>query len=616
MVADANQKMSQQRYRSAVIDLRNALRANPDNREARIALANALVEMDDSAAAEKEIARAIKLGARPDDYSRALARSLLARNGFAELVAEIDPASVSDPALASELTAMRARAMLAMGSSAEADRIFKEVLAAGQSVEAQRIALLGKSSIAFGNQDVASAERLIRQSLEIAPDSSESYLRLGQVLLVQEKFEEAKNHLAAENASKFTMSRMETFRMLADRTLAFIGLNELDAAAESADSMAALAPQHHMSGFLRGRIEFQRGNYDRALEYLQDMSAKYPTFAPGQALLGALSMQRGEFEQAEEYLKNALTHEPGNAMARQLYAELRMRTSRPEDATAMLREGLDVENADSQTLAMLGRAAVQAGQQESGIEYLRQSMVKDPSNMQTRLSLAAVLLAQGNGAEATQLIESIPDDAIPPTKKSLLLIVAQFDRENPGPAKDKLQQLLTESGDDVSLRALAGSFFISIGELRDARTQFNRLLELDPDNLGAMLSILRLDRLENDLTESKRLFMAAHEKNPQDAVPLIVLARIAGSEGQRDRALELSREAHALDETALYPSVTLAGDALSRNDINAAERYAQMAVANNPKAATAQGVKGMVQLRRGQHSRSDQEFAQGYRPRT
>ena len=396
LVADASQKMSQHKYRSAVIDLRNALRANPNNQAARVILANALVELGDGAAAEKEIARAIKLGASPDDYARALARALAARGGFAELIAEIDPASVSDPALASELTAMRARAMLAMGSVAEADRIFTEVLAAGQSVEAQRIALLGKSSIAFNKQDVPTTERFIRQSLEIAPDSSESYLRLGQVLLLQEKFGEAKSLLAEENASKFKMNRMETFRMLGDRALALVGLDELEAAADAAKSMAALAPDHPMSGYLRGRIEFQRGNYDRSLEYLQELNAKYPTFAPGQALLGAVSMQRGEFEQAEEFVRNALAQEPGNAMARKLYAELRMRTSRPEDAAAMLREGLDGENADPQLLALLGRAAVQAGQEESGIEYLRQSIAKDPDNMQAKLSLAAALLAQGN----------------------------------------------------------------------------------------------------------------------------------------------------------------------------------------------------------------------------
>ena len=200
------------------------------------------------------------------------------------------------------------------------------------------------------------------------------------------------------------------------------------------------------------------------------------------------------------------------------------------------------------------------------------------------------------------MIESIPDDAIPPSKKTLLLIVAQFDRENPGPAKDKLRQLLAESGDDPSLRSLAGSFFISTGDLGDARAQFQRVLELAPDDLGAKLSILRLDHSEKDFTESKRLFTAARKQNPRDVVPLIVLARIAGSEGERERALELAREAHALDETALYPSVTLAGEALNRNDIDAAERYAQMAVANNPEAATAQGVIGMVQVRRGQFS--------------
>lgn len=602
LVADATQKMSQNQYRSAVIDLRNALRANPNNREARVALAKSLIEMDDGVAAEKEISRAIELGATPDEYAMTLAQALMARNGFAELVAEIDPSAVSDVALASELSAVRGRAMLAMGSEGPADQIFKDVLAAGESVEAQRIALLGKASMALKDSDNAAAERFARKSLEIAPDSAESYLTLGQILMLEGKFEEANSLLAEEKSSGFKMSRMERFRLEGDRSRTLLGMGKIDEAADAAEAMAAIAPEHPMSSFLRGRIELQRGNLDRALEHLQTLGADYPNFAPGQALLGAVSMQRGETEQAEEYLRKALSLDPNNAMARQMFAELQIRTSRPSDAAELLRNGLDTENADPQTLAMLGKAEMMSGDQDLAIDYLRRSIAKDPDNAQVKLSLVSALVAQGKSAEAVELIESIPDDAMPEGKKSLLLIVAQLDRENPGPSKAKLDQLMAQAGDDVTLRSLAGSVYISIGELEKARNQFNRVLQITPDDLGAKLSILRLDSVANDYSESKRLFSAAREQNEDDVVPLIALARIAGREGNKQRMLELTREAHAVDETALYPNITLGGEALNRNDINAAANYAQLALANNANSAIALAFTGMVQVRAGQFS--------------
>ena len=607
-LVDAQLKLDQMSYRSAVIDLRNVLRGNPNSLPARLGLAEALEQLGDAAAAEKEIGRAIELGATPDQYFEILAGALDSRGAHAELLAEINPALVEDSETSSTLHALRGRAMLAMGSIPEASNVFNEVLQSGQSVEGQRVALLGQASIASSKADFAGALRYAKKSLEIAPDSAESFLRIGQLLVFSGEYDEALTFLSDENADGIRMTHMERFRMIGERAQSYLGLNDLDAADANAMKLAQLAPEHPMSGYLRGRIAYQRGDYDAALEYLQGVGAKFPRFVPVQTLLGAVSLKRGEFEQAESFLSNAISENPDNAAARQLLAETRMQMRRPDAAAQTLRDGLRNDESNPQLLAMLGRATVQAGESDAGVELLEQSLATDPNNAQANIALAAAYVAQGNNAKAVELIESLPDGVIPTDRKRVLLVVSKYREEEPGPARRQLEALLNETPDDVSIILLAGSFYLATDDLERAREQFERALELEPDNRSIMMAILRADEQQDNYARSRELFTKLRERDATDIVSRLVLARLAEQSGDHDGAIEMVREANAIDDTVLLPNITLAGEAMRLNDLDTADRFAQMSVRHHPDSAQAQAAVGLVNLRRGQFAEAVSAF--------
>ncbi len=598
-IIDANLKIQNASFRSAIIEYRNVLRANPSNLEARLGLAYALQKVGDSVAAEKEIDRAIELDATPDQYLEILATSLAARGAHAELLAEVAVDQVKDPAMASVLDALRGRSMLALGSSDEAVQVFDRVLAQGQSVEAQRIALLGKANIASGKADFSTAERLARQSLEIAPDSAESFLTVGQLLVLQARYADAKAFLSDQNTANVKMSNMQRFRMLGERTQALTGLGDLDAADDAALAMSSIAPDHPMAGFLRGRVAFQRGDYDSALELLQSVGAKYPQFVPVQGVLGAVSLKRGEFEQAEVYLSTAVAAEPTNATARQLLAEARMRMRRPEEAAQTLRDGLLNDENNPRLLAMLGRANMQSGAADDGIEMLRKSLDADPGNAQAMIALAAAYVRQGKREEAVRLIEGLPAGALDESRRQILLVVARYDEANPGPAQEKLEELLAQSPDDPSILALAGSFYQVTKDYASARKQFERVLKAEPSNSNAQFAILRIDEIENDYTRSREIFNEIRQRDPRNVTALLVLARLAETDGDHDQAIAFAREAHAADETALMPNIILVGESLRRREVDDAENFARLAVTHHDDVAQAQAAMGMVMSERG-----------------
>ena len=597
-LTDANLKIENMSFRSAVIELRNVLRANPKSLPARMALSRALVELQDFDAAEKEVERAIELGAAADDYMPLLAQIYVGRSAYAQVLAEIDTSKVNSPSVRSELEALRGNALMAMGSKSEADALFDQILAAGQSTEAQRIALLGKATLASDQADFTLAEKLARQSLEIAPDSAESFLRVGQLLLVQNKKLEAAEFLREENTTDQRLAPMDRFRLLGERAQAAMLNKDLDAAAAAAQAMSKINSNHPMSAYLRGQVAYQREDYDTAIEDLQAVAAKFPNFIPAQALLGAVSMRRGEYEQAEVFLSTAIAAQPDNASVRQLLAETRMRMSRPDAAAQTLRDGLRNDQGNSTLLTMLGRATAMQGGSDTGVSYLRQALEADPENLQARLALAAAYVGNGENAKAVEMLESLPEGAIDEKRRQILLVVAGFDENDPSGAREQLNELLADAPDDVAVLALAGSFALSTGDLAGARERFEQVRALEPDNRSALLGILRVDEQEGDMSRSRQVFGELLQRSPDDFLGNLVLARIAEEDGNHQRAIELVMRANQVDPGQLQPNLMLVTESLRKRDLDEAERYARQALSNNPQAGRAHAAVGLVMLER------------------
>ncbi len=134
-VARANTFISSADYKSATIELKNALQLDSQSAEARFLLGKIYLESGDIASAEKELRRAVQLGWKADDVQPALARALLAQGEY-DKVREISTAGLSS-AVEARLLASQARAAMAQGDTWEAEELIDKALArAPDSTEA------------------------------------------------------------------------------------------------------------------------------------------------------------------------------------------------------------------------------------------------------------------------------------------------------------------------------------------------------------------------------------------------------------------------------------------------------------------------------------------------
>src|SRR5207245_131148 len=90
-ITDAKKSVDKGDYRSAVIQLKNAVQADPDNAAARYELGVAELRLGDYLSAEKELRGALDRKFNPDQIAGPLAETLLRLGKNEELLAQISP---------------------------------------------------------------------------------------------------------------------------------------------------------------------------------------------------------------------------------------------------------------------------------------------------------------------------------------------------------------------------------------------------------------------------------------------------------------------------------------------------------------------------------------------
>jgi predicted Zn-dependent protease len=108
LIAEARQYRQQGDISAAAVQLKNALQKDPDNRDARRLLGEVYIEQADAVAAEKELRRALALGAPSNELLILLAKSMLLQGQYQRMLDELN--SVPDAGGRPAILALRAGA--------------------------------------------------------------------------------------------------------------------------------------------------------------------------------------------------------------------------------------------------------------------------------------------------------------------------------------------------------------------------------------------------------------------------------------------------------------------------------------------------------------------------
>ncbi len=579
-IEDAREALAGGDFRAASIQLKSVLDSDPDNADARLALAETSLAVGDAESAEKEIRRALAAGL-PEERAAALqGRVMLALGHSAELLQKLNDRSL--PVQEPDWSLLKGDALVTVGDAAAAEAIYRSVLDAQPNLARASAGLA--LTMAWQGREQQALDYLTKV-LTAQPDAAEVWLLRGEILARASRYSEAE--AAFEQASS-ELGRAPTLPQqlaaltgLADAQIAR-GANDL--ARATLERMRKLAGDTAQARLIAARLALVAQDYAGAVSELQPVVTAMPDFGPARFLLGAALLAQGNLEQAESHLSALVAMAPENVEARKLLAKARLRMQRYDAAMQVLTPAMQDDSFDPELSSLLSEAKLQAGAQGEAIAILEQAAAQDKDNIGVRLDLATAYIVTGRSAQAVDLLRSLPE-VIGDRRRETLLVAALAAAKGPVEVHREIERLISRHPNDVNILSLGAAHALSQEDYSAARAYLAKALALEPANPGLLATLARTEMRAGSLDTAEgtlQRLLAIPGSRTVARLGLVEVAQLRGSAVEARQGLEQIR---ADDPGAVVPRLMLARMMLAASEAAPAAVVLSEVVALAPRDA-------------------------------
>lgn len=542
---EAKTFLEQGEFNAAIIQLKNSIKSDLNNVEARLELARLYIVMGDGASAEKELKSARDRGMDPGRVAVLLGRAYLMQRKATELIDELQPNVVSgnDRAL---LLVIRANAAILLEDEASAE---KEILQALNISDELPEVLLAYSTLLQRQKKLAEAEAQIDRLLELAPENAQAQYSKGDLLRMRSENEDAITYYS--NAIEL---EPRDFRSRIGRALSYISTSRIELADNDIEAVFERDPENALAKYVRSLILSGQGKNKEALDML--ISAKgIDMFTPALYLLGSLHFLDGQLATARDYIERYIREIPDNSSAQFLLAAIEARQNNLDTAIDLL-EPLYQANPDNyQVLALLANSYAATGRLIEAAPLLDKALTFDPTNQQLLLRLVQSGLGSGNIDDAVVALErATQEDPNAESAYAMLVLihVRTGDEEQARSAARKMQTNIPDSGLPYNLLA---AIDLSEGNIDAARKNLEKAVEVQGDFYPALLNLARIDRREGNNAAAQARYEYVLQQQTGNLQAMIGLADIKRAEGDIEGSLAVLRDASNANPDNAEPAV-------------------------------------------------------------
>lgn len=546
---DAQEYAEKGDLNSAIIQLKNAVKEDPKNTQARFQLGLNYLLRGDGAGAEKEFERARSLGMAMQELAIPLGTAYLMQNKADKVLAEIKPEKAYPNNIQSGIYVLHANAHLALNAPDKARSAFQEAV---RLDPASPNALLGQARMAVGDKQFDTAQELASRVQKDHPNNGDAWAVLGEIARLKGDYPRAK-----QNFDKAVDLSPTNFPAMLGSAIANIALGDTATAKNRIDRILRLVPNHPMANYLHAVLQFQQKNLTGAAEALQVALRVMPDHTPSLQLMGTIDFAGGRFEQAAQSLTRVVHAAPKNIPAGKLLAATHLKLQQPAKAIKVLEDILASAPQDAQLLALMGTAYIQNKQTEKGTEYLERAVEAAPDAAGIHTQLALGRLASGDTSQAVKELEAAVDLGQNVFQADVMLIMIHLRKGEYQKALAQAQEFAKKLPDSPLPYNLMGAASMGINDSKAARQSFEQALKKDPGFLSATLNLGRLDESEGKLDSARDKYLSVLKKQEGNLGALMSLARIAEQQGSEEQALNYYETAWKSNSSEIQPGLVL-----------------------------------------------------------
>lgn len=273
------------------------------------------------------------------------------------------------------------------GNLAGAERLYRQAL---EIDDASAVAHNNLAFLLMQRQDFDDAEQEYLRAIELSPTYSTAYTNLGQAYLLMQRWDEAEECLI--RATELSTDEFHAHESLAK-------LYMLQGAPDRAEHhwkiSNSIQPVHD-NLLNHAHCLVQQRRLDEAQELLLAAAREDDENARLQGLMGIIAFARYDFGQAIKCFKRALGVEPENSEVRHNLATAYLKTGQSEEALTELRRILLLVPDHLEARNNLAVLELSAGETSSALEHFSLTLEQDPANAKALYYRGVCLLQQGD----------------------------------------------------------------------------------------------------------------------------------------------------------------------------------------------------------------------------
>lgn len=518
-----------------------------DKREDFIQKARAKIEEQNYVEARLDLKNALKVDPESAEAHALLGRSELALGHIRQGVSHLNRAVELDP---NQLQARVSLAgiMLQAGQTDKAEEHVQAVLAEEPDNIQARIVLAGLQA---KSGQSAEAIQTLHKVITEAPQESSAYLNLSRILQSLDRQEEASQIL--EQALD-TLPEQKRLRLELIKALTQLGKR----AAADEHFLHLLEKDPENSSLQLGYASYlqQTNRSDRAVQVLQKLVKAHPNEESYALALAQIQMQAQNADQAVETLQQGIQASESKAFALRIaLAELYIGQDRIEAALKLLQETVNLDKkapAALQARQMLARIYMSQGQYEMAETEIASLIELSPDDRAGHLLRGRLLLAQDNAAQAViELRQALTRENI---QTYMYLARAHFANEEPQNGFQVLHEALENNPDFLPARQEIVRYALERDKSDMINAQIEYLQEHYPNQGRVQLFIGDVYLKQEQYDQALKAYAQAAGLEGFQAAAAVKIAELELAKGNSDKALQEVKKAIALrpEELSIY----------------------------------------------------------------
>lgn len=557
-------------FQTAFIQLKNVIHEHPDDGQARALFGKLFLKLNNPVEAERNIRKAIELGANKNDLLLALGQSLLKQRRFQPIIDEIQftgnlsTISVADNA---EQMALLGQAYLGLGNKDNAAQYFNQAAAL---VPGQARAVLGFAGLSMLRGETDKARNQIQDVLKTQPKLYDGWVLLGDLERLSSRLSDADmaytKAIEYSAAGSFEQNLTYLYRAL---VRAFQDKFE-DAKADLDHARSSVNGPNAYVDYITGLIDFKRKDYKAAQVSFESVLGLMPDYTLAQYFLGATHFLEGRPDQARDQLLKFQDKFPDHKETSKMLAVIDLSLNNNDKAAERLNTLLERDPNDTDALNLMAQYYIQTGDLNRGLALFKKTLTFNPVQPNVQLRAGVAAMAVGDLVQADQAFSQALAHDANFRQAEFYAFVSAIKQKHYSEAFEAAKAYQEKHPDEALGYNLEALTEVAQNKQDKAIIIFENVLEQFPGDPSATANLVDAAVAKEQYAEAERLLKASIDKNPNFVRNHLKLATLYFKQARDEAAIAELMTAKQTDPSSLPAILALTEFYLSQDQINSA----------------------------------------------